>query len=364
MKPQLLISICTIDRQILSVKMTSLEQQLKRLKTPQTEAFRQQKYKPSFLYDRKEAAGIDCDTHLRLAKKGFKKLLKLNPDLEQYQDLFSEKSKEVERSILHQDENDQLSKRIRKFIHNSVVPFFMLNDCHETLEYLIYKYQVHNYQTNDLLCALLPYHETRLFARALQVINDFDTSLWGWLKPYKKEGVSVPKQRIIDVLSSRSKLPLVSLLGDKLIEINRDSSKAGIYTSFYTTTMMCVLERDLDENFYQTFAQHVDKAIKKSNNSNLFMAGLVLIGYLAYTQELEESYLKRMITKLTKAHAKLREKEEKNKDLLDEYYKKVLAVINHQLDQHQKQSSSAPAATATSQQLITTPAATTTTVRD
>lgn len=317
--------------------MTSLEKQLKRLKTPQTEAFRQQKHRVSFLYDRKEAAAIDCDTHARLAQKSFKRLLKLNPLLSQYEDLFSDQSKEVERAVLQHDENEQLSKLIRKYINNSIVPFFMLNDCHETLEYLIYKYQVHNYQTNDLLCALLPYHETRLFARALQVINNLDSTLWGWLEPYRKEGVAVPKQRIIDVLSSRSKLPLVSLLGDKLIEINRDSSKAGIYTSFYTTTMMCVLERELDESFYQAFAQHVDKAIKKSNNSNLFIASLVLIGYLAYTQELEEAYLERMAERLAKAHNKLREKEEKNQQMLDEYYNKVLAVIKHQLEQHKRQ---------------------------
>lgn len=307
--------------------MTSLERQLKRLKTPQTEEFRQQKYRVSFLYDRKEAAAIDCDTHLRIANKGFKKLLKLNDELEPFADLFSEESKKIERSALLKDENDQLSDRIRKFINLSIVPFFMLNDCHETLEYLLYKYQVHTYQQNDLLCALLPYHEARLFARALQVIPVLDSDMWGWLEPYKKEGVPVPKERILTVLSSRPKLPLVMLLGDKLIEMNRDTTKAGTYTSFYTTTMMCVLDRDLDENFYVAFMPHVYKAIKKSNNSSLFMAGLVLIGYLAYTQDLEDSYLEKLMERLTKTHAKLREKEDKNKDLLDEYYGKVLTVI-------------------------------------
>lgn len=309
--------------------MTSLERQLKRLKTPQTEEFRQTKYRVSFLYDRKEASAIDCDTHLRIAHKGFKKLLRLNPDLEKFEDLLGPESKELERSSLHEDENNQLSVRIRKFINNSILPFFMLNDCHEIFEYLIYKYQVHNYQTDDLLCALLPYHETRLFARALQVTSDLSETFWGWLEPYKKEGVPIPKERILSVLASRQKLPLVALLGDKLIEMNRDSTKAGIYTSFYTTTMMCVLDRDLDEQFFVTFMPHVYKAIKKSKNSNLFMAGLVLIGHLAYTLDLDESYLERMKERLTKTHAKLRDKEPKQRDLLDEYYEKVLNVIKH-----------------------------------
>lgn len=318
-------------------KMTSLERQLKRLKTPQTEAFRQQKYKPSFLYEKKEAAAIDFDTHLRIANKGFKKLLKLNPALEKFQYLFDKQSKDIERTILQKDENDQLSDSIRKYMHNSIVPYFMLNDCHETLEFLIYKYQVHAYQTDDYLCSILPYHETRLFARALQVVDNLaENPLWSWLDAYKKEGVPVPKERILSIMSSRQKLPLVSLLGDKLIEMNRDSEQVGIYTSFYTTTMMCVLDRDLDEKFYVAFMPHVYKAIKKSNNSNLYMAGLVLIGYLAYTQELDESYMDKMLERLTKTHAKLCEREEKKREMLDEYYQRVLNIMNRSREELSK----------------------------
>lgn len=306
--------------------MTSLERQLKRLKTPQTEEFRQTRYRVSFLYDKKEAAAIDCDTHLRIANKGFKKLAKLNPDLLEFKDLFSERSKDIERSSLHKEENDELSSSIRRFIHNSVVPYFMLNGCHETLEYLIYKFHVHTYQTDDLLCALMPYHETRLFARALQVITRFDSDHWAWLEPYQKEGVPVPKERIITTIARKP--TLMALLGDKLIEINRDSSKANIFTSFYTTTMMCVLDRDLNEQFYVTFMPHIYRAIKKSNNKSLFMACLVLVGYLAYTQDLEETYMKKVEARLRKSHAKLCEKDSQNSALVNEYFEKVLKLIN------------------------------------
>lgn len=307
--------------------MTSLERQLKRLKVPQTDEFRQQKYRVSFLYDRKEAASIDCDTHLRIARKALKRMIKTHPDLEEFEDLFSEESKDIERSTLTRDENLELSVRLRKYINNTVVPFFMLNDCHETFEYLIYKYKIHSYQPNDLLCALLPYHETRLFARALQVMGQLEDSLWGWLEPYQREGVPVPKGRLLNILASKSKLPLVSLLSDKLIEINRDSSRGGPYTSFYTTSMMFILDRDLDEKFFVVFMPHVYRAIKKSNNTNLFMAGLVLVGYLAYTQELNDSYVEKVKDRLTKTHAKLRERDETSRCLLDEYYTKVIEVI-------------------------------------
>lgn len=308
--------------------MTSLERQLKKLKTTQTDEFRLQKYRSSFLYDKKDAAGIDCASHLRIAAKGFNKLVKLNEELDHFSDIFSENSKDIERSVLTHEENKELSNRLRKLINNLVVPYFMLNHCHEALEYLIYKYKVHQYESNDLLCALLPYHETRLFARALQLFQVFDENLWAWLEPYKNEGVPVPKDRLLTILSARSKLPLVTLLGDKLIEINKDSVKSGVWTSFYTTTIMCVLDRDLDERFFVVLIPFIYKAIKKSNNPNLFMAGLVLIGYLAYTQELDDSYLDRIRNRLTKTYKKLGEKSDGNKEILDEYYEKVMGILD------------------------------------
>lgn len=311
--------------------MSSLEQQLKRLKTAQTEEFRQVKYRVSFLYDKKEAAAIDCDTHLRVANKRFRKLSKLSPDLLQFVDFFNEQSKDIDRSSFSKDENDELSISMRKLINNLVVPFFMLNDCHETLEYLIYKYQIHNYETNDLLSAMLPYHETRLFARALQVFSNLDTSLWGWLESYKTKGVPVPKEKMISVLASKS--ALVALLGDKLIEMNRDSNKVNIFTSFYTTTMMCVLDRAQSEQFYVTFMPHILRAIKKSNNTSLFMACLVLVGYLAYTQDLDNKYLDKLETRLRKTHAKLREKESQDNSLIDEYHEKVLKLLSDNKEQ-------------------------------
>lgn len=312
--------------------MTSLEQQLKKLKTPQTDDYRLQKYRSSFLYSKKEAAAVDCYTHLRIANNGLKNLVKLNPKLKSFEDLFADSSIEIDRAVLQSDENDQLSKTLRKFINNCIVPFFMLNDCHEVLEYLVYKYKIHSYQPNDLLCAILPYHETKLFSRALQLFSVFDQQLWAWLQPYKKENVPVPKERIMAVLKNKSKLPLVNLLGEKLIEINKDTPLADIYTSFYTTSIMCVLDFDLDEKFFISLMPYVYKAIKKSKNSSLFMAGLVLVGYLAYTQPLDDNYVQKLCTKMERTHAKIKEREPQKAEVLDEYLNKVLAVIKNQVE--------------------------------
>lgn len=309
--------------------MTSLEQQLKKLKTPQTEEFRVTDNRASFLYNKKVATTIDCQTHLGIAQKAFANLVKLNPELENFQVLFSSETADFDRAVLHKLQDEELSLDLCKLINNTIVPFFMLNDCHEVLEYLIYKYKIHTFQPNDLLCALLPYHETLLFARALQLFSKFDSNEWAWLEPYRKDKVPVPKERIFAVLSHKSKLPLLSLLGDKLLEINKHAKTfSNIYTSFYTTTMMCLLDMDLDENFLNVLAPYAYKAIKKSQESNLYLSGLVLIAYLAYTQPLDYKYADRLTSRLDKTHAKIKAREPEKAEKLDEYFKKVIDVIN------------------------------------
>ena len=57
----------------------------------------------------------------------------------------------------------------------------------------------------------LPYHETRLFVRILQVINVSDKlSRWHWLKPLQKPGVPLSKTALLNhCASSASFLKLV-----------------------------------------------------------------------------------------------------------------------------------------------------------
>ena len=50
---------------------TSLAEQLKKLRTPQTTLLLQDKRKPSLLFDTKEAANLDRDTVYNIGNKSF-----------------------------------------------------------------------------------------------------------------------------------------------------------------------------------------------------------------------------------------------------------------------------------------------------
>lgn len=306
--------------------MTSLAKQLLSLKAPQTDEYEYSKNKESFLYNRQDAAAINCDTHWRIANRGLENLIELDENLSEYRDLFDENSKNIERATLTQGQNSELSTRLRKFLNNTIVPFFMLTSCHETLEYLVYKYKLNTYQPDDLLGALLLYHDTRLFARALQIIPNLK-GLWSWLAHYQKEGVPVPKDKIVGIVLNNT--VLLSFLGDKLIEINRDCKhNATKYCSFFSTLAMATLQRNHSDQFLAILYPHIHKALRKAYSIDLYMVGLVTAVYLVHQITVEEEFLDSLMKTIAKSHEKLMTKYPEQEDYLNRIYQNAKEVMS------------------------------------
>ena len=178
-------------------KVTSLSAQLKRLQVPQSSLLNDRK-RVSFLYDPKEAANLDSESVFCLAMNGLEQLKSIDSEtFESFElTLFNSSSISFERAIQTKQVNEKLNQEIRRFlIHLS--PYFMLKSAHKVFEWLVYRYQIYQYNLNELFMCVLPYHETNYFVRALQLIN-FETSssalckdvkLWDWLVDNQKKGV-------------------------------------------------------------------------------------------------------------------------------------------------------------------------------
>jgi hypothetical protein len=180
-------------------KVTSLSSQLKRLQVPQTHLLNSYSdlHRVSFLYDPKEAANLDAEAVYSLAMNGLEQLKVIDAEtFESFETtLFSSTSVQFERAVQTKQSNEKLNEEIRRFlIHLS--PYFMLKPAHKAFEWLVYRYQIHNYNLNEIFMCILPYHETNYFVRAIQMINLETNSigvknyqLWNWLLSNQKEGV-------------------------------------------------------------------------------------------------------------------------------------------------------------------------------
>uniref|UniRef100_A0AAY4AU52 HEAT repeat-containing protein 1 n=1 Tax=Denticeps clupeoides TaxID=299321 RepID=A0AAY4AU52_9TELE len=163
--------------------MTSLAHQLKRLALPQNDpSLLSRREVTSLLFDPKEAASMDRGTFYALGCTGLDELLGIEPAFAEFQDtLFNSGSVGLERSIQTKKVNKKLNKDIGLFL-TRLSPYFLLKPALKCAEWLIHRFHIHLYNQDCLVACALPYHETKVFVRVIQLLKIEDpTDRWNWL---------------------------------------------------------------------------------------------------------------------------------------------------------------------------------------
>jgi len=141
----------------------------------------------SFLFSGKDAGTLDLDSIYWISLNGLEELISMDPSFNKYTNtLFSEASRDFERSILTQEAVKKVDESISGFLC-LLSPYFMLSPVHKCLEWLVRVYEIHKCNIDGLMECVLPYYETNLFARVVQILRLEDhASLWSWLSPIQK----------------------------------------------------------------------------------------------------------------------------------------------------------------------------------
>lgn len=112
-----------------------------------------------------------------LGQSGLEELQKLNKTVfdEFRTTLFAQSSVNFERAVQDATVNKKLDARIAKFLLLAT-PYFLLNACHKALEWLVFRYHIHEYNREQFILLILPYHETRIFVRCVLLkLHIFDS---------------------------------------------------------------------------------------------------------------------------------------------------------------------------------------------
>lgn len=178
---------------------TSLAAQLQAIKSflpAESESHKRPFTRPSILFDPKQAADTDVDTILAIALQGLEVLIGTDERFRNYKnDLFSHKSRELDRDLLGIDENNRINATIGSYLR-LLSGYFQLPSSLRTLEYLIRRYKVHIYNFEELILCALPYHDTHTFVRIVQLI-DTRNSKWKFLDGVKTSGAPPPRKVIV-----------------------------------------------------------------------------------------------------------------------------------------------------------------------
>lgn len=281
---------------------TSLAEQLQRLALPQTSVLQHSKKKASLLFDPKEAAGLKRETIYQIGLEGLEELIQKNSSFEQFStSLFGITSKDFERSVHTSEINSKLDKNIRKFLL-LLSPYFMQNCSHKALEWLINRFAIHEYNRDDILKLILPYHESNVFVKALQLLKFKDTKdSFYFLKDLQKPGVHLSKQSLLNHAAGNSGfLKFVTEYMMQLLSVHDKPNLLTTAFNFYCAVFTGALE--YSENIKEDQVTHILTLLLKGLNSHISdfcAASYVVLARLVTKCSLSDRLLDKFVEKIS-----------------------------------------------------------------
>uniref|UniRef100_A0A670XSS6 HEAT repeat-containing protein 1 n=1 Tax=Pseudonaja textilis TaxID=8673 RepID=A0A670XSS6_PSETE len=292
--------------------MTSLAHQLKRLALPQNDpSLLSRSEAASLLFDCKEAANIDRDTFFAIGCTGLEELIGIDPSFEIFETtLFSQISKGLERSVQTKAVNQQLDENISLFlIHLS--PYFMLKPAQKCLEWLIHRFHIHLYNQDSLIGCVLPYHETKLFVRVIQLLKISDpTHKWHWLHPIQKPGVPLARGTLITHChKDLGFLDFLCNLVTKSVKVFSQypgsSSQLRVLLTFYASTVVSALGAvaNVTDTLVSRLLPYIQKGLK-SPLVDFRAATYMIICQLTVRVTMEQSLVRSLMLLISKTLTK------------------------------------------------------------
>uniref|UniRef100_A0A183BHI4 HEAT repeat-containing protein 1 n=1 Tax=Globodera pallida TaxID=36090 RepID=A0A183BHI4_GLOPA len=169
---------------------TSLQQQLKRLKSAPTGALAVERDYSSLLYTKKEASALDHDEFYKIGLAGLSGMKKVDDEFDAYApELFAKEKTRFNRAMLQKDDAEQFNRQIETFLLR-LSPHFHHQCCRQVLEWLVHNYQIHTYNAEAVLLTFLPYHSVNSFGRLIHILK-FNATTWDWLAEYQKDAAPI-----------------------------------------------------------------------------------------------------------------------------------------------------------------------------
>ena len=221
-----------------------------------------------------------------IGSNGLTELTALDRRFTQYEKtLFGEGYKGMERSLETREVNDQLNDLLSGFLR-LLSPFFLLKPAHKALEWLIRRFRINEFNVDSVFECILPYHETNLFVRMVQLLSFKNAEHWNFLVSVQRSRAQLPRKRLVDLLPANPKI-LLFLLGmvPKAIEA-KTVSKTLI--SFYTSTLIDTFKavQNVSQTLLSNILPFLLQGLKSFAQPDYQLASYMIVAQLAAQQAL------------------------------------------------------------------------------
>ncbi|EOA29708.1 hypothetical protein CARUB_v10012793mg [Capsella rubella] len=291
----------------MSSSMVSQLQALKSVLQGDTEPSKRPFTRPSILFSPKEAADFDIESIYELGLKGLEVLGNKDERFKNYMnDLFSHKSREIDRELLGKEENARIDASISSYLR-LLSGYLQFRASLETLEYLIRRYKIHIYNLEELVLCALPYHDTHAFVRIVQLLSTGNTK-WKFLDGVKNSGAPPPRSVIVQQCIRH--LQVLEALCDYASRTKKYQPSKPV-VSFSTAVVVGVLGSvpTVDGDIVKSILPFVDSGLQSGVKGCLDQqaGALMVVGMLANRAVLNTNLIKRFmrsIIDIAREHAK------------------------------------------------------------
>ncbi|KAJ7042839.1 hypothetical protein C8F04DRAFT_1251651 [Mycena alexandri] len=158
----------------------------------------------SYLFTGREADQHDLESIYALGVNGFIQLTSLNAAFREFEGpLFSEGSKDADRTLLSSEAISQLDASIASFLA-LLGPYLIEAPTGKVLEWLVRRFRINEFNVESILALFLPYHESPHFAKMLSILHVKPNSTWSFLLPFKAAAQNVPRVSLVTELLKNS----------------------------------------------------------------------------------------------------------------------------------------------------------------
>ncbi|KAF4550789.1 BP28CT (NUC211) domain-containing protein [Elsinoe fawcettii] len=239
----------------------------------------------SLLFEPKEAANQTFDTIYQIALDGFEDLCMLDARFNSYaRNLFSEQSKSEDRTQMTSAENEELDKVIQSFL-GLVSSRLLLSPGQKSVEWLVRRFRIHEYNAEYFILAFLPYHDKSIFPTALSILpksRSLSPAL-KFLQPYIKSLSTLPRHAVL--YSAINNPSFFSLLNRFALTTAKQGNQSATLLGFWASILAQAINGLLDA------AQSGRPDIKRQREEEVLLRVIPVLQEAASISDVTELFL-------------------------------------------------------------------------
>jgi U3 small nucleolar RNA-associated protein 10 len=237
----------------------------------------------SLLFEPRDAAAQNFDSIYQLCLEGFEELCQLDSRFLPFsRNLFSEQSKNEDRTNMTAQENAELDGVVEKFL-GLLGARLLLKPAMKAMEWLVRRFRVQEYSTEVVLFTFLPYHSSHIFPTLMSILPEQLPPTFRFLHPYVTSLQNPPRHAIVAAASTHA--ALFTAYSHHVLKIARARHQSALLLGFWASVTAQAVNGMIDAT------RSGREAVRRQKEEDLLLKVLPILQSALSLKDVPELYL-------------------------------------------------------------------------